>query len=205
MKYLVSGIARHLQMKVLLSDENLARAELQVNWAAVNDQIRVASSRPAPACPEERNWPRAEGKPVPPRGGAWRERQPARSASPPSHRGVADQTRRLPPAARLQTSPRSLHPRSFDGQVGPPVEPGEMTVQEQAPGRNFCRSSLACAGEALHPRPVGLQRPAQAPSEIAIVDAGPTASRDGYPVNIVCAQLPQEQLHRMKPTGSVGS
>ena len=77
-----------------------------------------------------------------------------------------------------------------------------MTVQEQAAREELLRELTRLRGEALK-APARPGWPAITPSaDLEIVqslDAGPYRFTDGYPVNIICAQLPQDQLDRMKP------
>ena len=110
---------------------------------------------------------------------------------------------KVPPAARLQDIATFFaSPRSFDGQVGRLLNLDEMTVQEQAAREELLQELTRLRREALGapalPRP-----PVIIPStDLGItqsLDAGPYRFTDGYPVNIICAQLPQEQLDRMKP------
>jgi hypothetical protein len=110
---------------------------------------------------------------------------------------------KVPPAARLQDIATFFAtPRSFDGQVGRLLNPDEMTVQEQAAREELLQELNRLRGEALN-APARPRPPAIIPStdrDIAqSLDAGPYRFTDGYPVNIICAQLPQKQLDRMKP------
>ena len=77
-----------------------------------------------------------------------------------------------------------------------------MTVQEQAARKELLQELTRLRGEALN-APALPRAPAISPStslEITqSLDAGPYRVTDGYPVNIICAQLPREQLERMKP------
>ena len=110
---------------------------------------------------------------------------------------------KVPPAGRLQDIATFFAtPRSFDGQVGRLLSLDEMTVQEQAAREELLQELTRLRGEALN-APARRRLGAVAPSanlEIAqSLDAGPYRFTDGYPVNIICAQLPREQLERMKP------
>jgi hypothetical protein len=110
---------------------------------------------------------------------------------------------KVPPAARLQDIATFFAtPRSFDGQAGRLLSLDEMTVQEQVAREELLQELTRLRSEALNTR--ALPRPAamipSADLEIAqSLDAGPYRFTDSYPVNIVCAQLPQNQLDRMKP------
>lgn len=110
---------------------------------------------------------------------------------------------KVPPAARLEDIATFFaSPRSFDGQAGRLLSPDEMTVQEQAAREELLQELTRLRGGALN-APALPRAPAFTPStslEIAqSLDAGPYRVTDGYPVNIICAQLPREQLDRMKP------
>ena len=110
---------------------------------------------------------------------------------------------KVPPAGRLQDIATFFaSPRSFDGKDGRLLSPDEMTVQEQAAREELLRELTRLRGEALK-APARPGWPAITPSaDLEIVqslDAGPYRFTDGYPVNIICAQLPQDQLDRMKP------
>jgi hypothetical protein len=110
---------------------------------------------------------------------------------------------KVPPAARLQDIATFFAtPRSFDGHAGRLLSLDEMTVQEQAAREELLQELTRLRGAALS-APV-LPRP---PAVISSTDLGIAQSlggghyrfTDGYPVNIICAQLPHEQLDRMKP------
>jgi hypothetical protein len=110
---------------------------------------------------------------------------------------------KVPPAARLEDIATFFaSPRSFDGGVGRLLSPDEMTVQERAAREELLRELTRLRSEALN-APAPSRAPAIFPStnlEIArSLDAGPYRVTDRYPVNIICAQLPREQLDRMKP------
>jgi hypothetical protein len=110
---------------------------------------------------------------------------------------------KVPPAARLQDIATFFaSPRSFDGQVGRLLSLDEMTAQEQAAREELLRELTRLRGAALNapalPRPPAVISSTNL--EIAqSLGAGPYHFTDAYPVNIICAQLPQEQLDRMKP------
>ena len=110
---------------------------------------------------------------------------------------------KVPPAARIQDIATFFAtPRSFDGQAARLLSLDEMTVQEQAAREELLQELTRLRSEALNTR--ALPRPSviipSADLEIAqSLDAGPYRFTDGFPVNIICAQLPREQLDRMKP------
>ena len=110
---------------------------------------------------------------------------------------------KVPPAARLQgIATFFASSRSFDGQVARLLNPDEMTAQEQAARDELLQELTRLRGAALK-APVLPPPPAIISStNLGIaqsLDAGPYRFPDGYPVNIICAQLPREQLDRMKP------
>jgi hypothetical protein len=110
---------------------------------------------------------------------------------------------KVPPAARLQDIATFFAtPRSFDGHVGRLLSLDEMTVQEQAASEELLQELTRLRGAALS-APVLPGPPAVSSStDLGIAQslgAGPYRFTDGYPVNIICAQLPPEQLDRMKP------
>lgn len=127
-----------------------------------------------------------------------------RSVSVPLISSWESQTNpKVPPAARLQDIATFFaSPRSFDGRAGRLLSPDEMTAQEKAAKERLLQELTRLRSEALAapalPRP--LATISDTDQEIAhSLDAGPYRFTDGYPVNIICAQLPQEQLDRMKP------
>jgi hypothetical protein len=127
-----------------------------------------------------------------------------RSVSVPLISSWESQTNpKVPPTARLQgIATFFASPRSFDGQAGRLLSLEEMTVQEQAAREELLQELTRLRGAALN-APVLSPPPAITSStnlEIAqSLGAGPYRFTDGYPVNIICAQLPREQLDRMKP------
>jgi hypothetical protein len=110
---------------------------------------------------------------------------------------------KVPPAARLQDIATFFAtPRSFDGQVGRLLSLDEMTVQEQAAREELLQELSGLRGAALNAPVLSLRSATISTTNLEIaqsLDAGPYRFTDGYPVNIICAQLPREQLDRMKP------
>jgi hypothetical protein len=127
-----------------------------------------------------------------------------RSVSVPLISSWESQTNpKVPPAARLRDIATFFaSPRSFDGQAGRLLSLDEMTVQERAAREELLQELTRLRSAALNV-PALSRPPATVPSadlEIAqSLGAGPYHFTDGYPVNIICAQLPGEQLDRMKP------
>ena len=127
-----------------------------------------------------------------------------RSVSVPLISSWESQTNpKVPPAARLQDIATFFaSSRSFDGQAGRLLSLDEMTVQEQAARDELLQELTRLRSEALKapalPRPL-VSIPSADPGIAQSLDAGPYRFPDGYPVNIICAPLPREQLDRMKP------
>ena len=127
-----------------------------------------------------------------------------RSVSVPLISSWESQTNpKVPPAARLQDIATFFaSPRSFDGQVGRLLSPDEMTEQERAAREELLEELARLRGDALNAA-ASPRSPAIIPSTdrdiTQSLDAGPYRFTDGNPVNIICAQLPREQLDRMKP------
>jgi hypothetical protein len=75
-------------------------------------------------------------------------------------------------------------------------------VQEQAARKELLQELTRLRGEALNapalPRAQAIS-PSTSLEITQSLDAGPYRVTDDYPVNIICAQLPREQLDRMKP------
>jgi hypothetical protein len=127
-----------------------------------------------------------------------------RSVSVPLVSSWESQTNpKVPPAARLQDIATFFATsRSFDGQVGRLLSLDEMTVQEQAAREELLQELSGLRGAALNAPVLSLHPATISTTNLEIaqsLDAGPYRFTDGYPVNIICAQLPREQLDRMKP------
>ena len=127
-----------------------------------------------------------------------------RSVSVPLISSWESQTNpKVPPAARLQDIATFFaSPRSFDGQAGRLLSPDEMTEQERAAREELLEELARLRSDALNAA-ASPRSPAIIPSAgrdiTQSLDAGPYRFTDGNPVNIICAQLPREQLDRMKP------
>jgi hypothetical protein len=127
-----------------------------------------------------------------------------RSVSVPLVSSWESQTNpKVPPAARLQDIATFFAtPRSFDGQAGRLLSLDEMTMQEQAAREELLQELSGLRGAALNAPVLSLRSATISTTNLEIaqsLDAGPYRFTDGYPVNIICAQLPREQLDRMKP------
>jgi hypothetical protein len=110
---------------------------------------------------------------------------------------------KVPPAARIEDIATFFaSPRSFDGRTGRLLGPDEMTVPEKAAKERLLQELTRLRGEALAAPDVARPLAALPGTTQGIaqsLNAGPYRFRDGYPINIICAQLPQEQLERMMP------
>jgi hypothetical protein len=168
----------------------------------VNEQDpRYVLARYLRALREER-WP---GKKV-------NQRQLAAALSGDGHRSVSvplissweSRTNpKPPPASRIQDIATFFaSPRSFDGQTSRLLGPDEMTVPERAARERLLQELDRLRSEAVAvpgtPRPQATD-PGGAHEIARSLDASPYRFKDGQPINIICAQLPGEQLERMKP------
>jgi hypothetical protein len=107
---------------------------------------------------------------------------------------------KAPPVARLQDIATFFaSPRSFDGEAGRLLSPGEMTAQEQAAREELLQELTRLRGEALNASARSRFR-ADVPVTPPSLGAGPYRFTDGEPITIVRARLPYEMVQRMPYT-----
>jgi hypothetical protein len=105
-----------------------------------------------------------------------------------------------PPAARLEDYATFFAtPRSLDGPAAHLLRPEELTDDELAVRQELLDELTALRDAALGASQAGPATVAGVPDVVQSLIAGPYRFTEDQDITVVCAQLPQEQLDRMRP------
>jgi hypothetical protein len=107
----------------------------------------------------------------------------------------------IPPPSRLEDVATFFATRrSIEGAVPRLLSLQEMTEQERAARSELARELASLRDGALSSGSPARSIPSEANKIAASLNTGPWRFEDGYPINIVCAQLPQHMLDQIPYT-----